>query len=281
MAGAVVVVALAVIFVPMLFEGESPAPPSVDGALPPEPDFASRFEPASLSAPVNSTQNVADADLPVMEADLSSVESEPPALPLPSEVSEVDEATFAPPLAAPGQITQPDRTRRVDPASQPGRLDQPSAKPASPPVKRPAPTKPKVAAPNRSSSLKPTPTPVKQPAPAKQSAPAKSAATASVPAKPANAPAKTATPSKSAPSDGMSTWVVQVASLGSSQTAAELEKKLRDDGFSAFVEKAEVRGKTYYRVRVGPNADRASAEQTAGRLRQKQKVEPLVQRYQQ
>lgn len=256
--GAVVVVALAVIFVPMLFEDEVQAPPPAGSVLPTAPDFASRFEPATLS-PSEPVHALSDADLPLMDDDLSAVESEPPELPIPPE-TETDEPAFAPPLAAPGQISQPDRMRRADPASQPGRLNQSAARPAATPPK-PATTKPATPA----TTAKPA-TPTKPAA----TPPAKTA----TPAKPEKAP----NPRPSA--DGMPTWVVQVASLGSSQAAADLEKKLRGDGFSAFVEKAEVRGKTYYRVRVGPNANRASAEQTANKLRQKQKVEPLVQRYQ-
>ncbi len=270
MTGAVVVVALAVIFVPMLFEEEVSVPPMVESPLPTEPDFASRFEPATLSPPVESARGTADADLPVMDGDLSAVESEPP---------ETDDLAFAPPLVAPGQISQPDRTRRIDSAPQPDRLNQSSAKPAATPTKPAAtPTKP-AATPTKPAATKPV-TPTRPVVTTKPAIPAKPAATP---------PAKTATPAKPektapnarSPADGMPTWVVQVASLGSAQAADDLEKKLRGDGFSAFVEKAEVRGKTYYRVRVGPNADRTSAEQTADRLRQKQKVEPLVQRYQQ
>lgn len=255
--GAVVVVALTVIFVPMLFEDEVQAPPPAGSVLPTAPDFASRFEPATLS-PSEPAHAPSDADLPLMDDDLSALESEPPELPIPPEV---DEPAFVPPLAAPGQITQPDRTRRDDPASQPGRLNQSVARPAATPTK-PATTKPAASATTAKSA---TPTKPATTPPAKTATPAK--------------PEKAA-PKARPPADGMPTWVVQVASLGSSQAAADLEKKLRGDGFSAFVEKAEVRGKTYYRVRVGPNADRAGAEQTADKLRQKQKVEPLIQRYQ-
>ncbi|WP_295400803.1 SPOR domain-containing protein [uncultured Thiocystis sp.] len=79
--------------------------------------------------------------------------------------------------------------------------------------------------------------------------------------------------------DGMPSWIVQVASVGTAQGAAELERKLRNAGFPAFVEKAEVRGKLYYRVRVGPELDRANAERAATRLRQQQKLDTLIQRY--
>lgn len=85
-------------------------------------------------------------------------------------------------------------------------------------------------------------------------------------------------PPRGAP-DGMSSWVVQVASLGTPEAAGALEAKLRTAGFSAFVEQAEVRGKLYYRVRVGPELDRKKAERTAARLREQQKVETLIQSY--
>ncbi|MFD2112848.1 SPOR domain-containing protein [Thiorhodococcus fuscus] len=77
----------------------------------------------------------------------------------------------------------------------------------------------------------------------------------------------------------MPSWVVQVASLGSIEKANGLASKLKNSGFSAFVEKAEVRGKIYYRVRVGPELDRANAERTAAMLRQQQKLDTLIQRY--
>ncbi|WP_246237560.1 SPOR domain-containing protein [Caldichromatium japonicum] len=55
--------------------------------------------------------------------------------------------------------------------------------------------------------------------------------------------------------------------------------RLKQSGFSAFVEQAEVSGKTYYRVRVGPDSDRAAAERTAAQLREQHKLDTLIQRY--
>jgi DedD protein len=77
----------------------------------------------------------------------------------------------------------------------------------------------------------------------------------------------------------MPSWVIQVASLGTPESAGELESRLRDGGFSAFVEKAEINGKLYYRVRVGPEADRASAERTASQLRDRHRLDTLIQSY--
>lgn len=73
-------------------------------------------------------------------------------------------------------------------------------------------------------------------------------------------------------------WVTQVASFGATDPAERLANKLRADGFPAFVEAAEVRGRTFYRVRVGPAANRAEAEGTAARLRQSFS-DALIQRY--
>ncbi|AFL72708.1 SPOR domain-containing protein [Thiocystis violascens] len=213
LAGAVAIVALAVIFVPMFFEKESLAPPSRDLARPNEPDFD---DPALTElAPDPPTGQVTEeryADLPI--------ESDPLTLPVPAGADEANPGGEA------DQDRQPEKpVRRDSPATQPDRLGRLSTE--SPPV-------------------------VKE--------------------------VEAVAPPK-ARDDGMPSWVIQVASLGTAQSAAELETKLRSAGFSAFVEKAEVRGKQYYRVRVGPEVDRASAERAATRLRQQQKLDTLIQRY--
>jgi DedD protein len=91
-------------------------------------------------------------------------------------------------------------------------------------------------------------------------------------------PVEPAPPPPMRADDGMPAWVTQVASLGTSEGAQKLADKLRGEGFSAFVEPAEVRGRLFYRVRVGPEVDRSSAEKTAARLRQTYK-DALIQRY--
>jgi DedD protein len=78
---------------------------------------------------------------------------------------------------------------------------------------------------------------------------------------------------------GAPSWVIQVASVATTEAAAELVSKLRAGGFAAFEEKAEVNGKVYYRVRVGPELDRTRAEQTAARLRERHKVNTLITNY--
>lgn len=206
--GATVIVALVVIFVPMLFEprpSEAPGAPGHEQLSIPE---APRFEPDLKSEVFLGPE---DSGVGGFEPGRAT-ESRPLALPPPTD---------------------------LDPASVAGIGDE------------------SLDADERES--------IPEPVPFSRSAP------------PA-APVHEAAPPRRAP-DGMPTWVVQVASLGNAQAAGDLESRLRAAGFSAFVEQAEVRGKLYYRVRVGPELDRAKAERTAARLREQQKVETLIQSY--
>jgi DedD protein len=88
--------------------------------------------------------------------------------------------------------------------------------------------------------------------------PAAAAATAPTAAEPAPAPAR-------APSRGG--WAVQVGAFGSADTAAKLVRDLSDAGYRAFVSPVARGGKTLHRVRVGPEAEKAGAQQMAGRLK--------------
>lgn len=62
-------------------------------------------------------------------------------------------------------------------------------------------------------------------------------------------------------------WVVQVGSFAEQANALELRQRLRDDGYRAFVEKVELSGTARYRVRVGPEIVRDSAQTLRARLR--------------
>jgi DedD protein len=62
-------------------------------------------------------------------------------------------------------------------------------------------------------------------------------------------------------------WAVQVGAFGSAETARKLVKDLTGAGYRAYVAPVARGGKTLHRVRVGPEADKASAEQVAQRLK--------------
>jgi DedD protein len=207
--GAAVVVALAVIFVPMLFEDDSvDSGPSDELTIPEAPPFEQDLKSEVFLAPEDSGVGGLEAS--------GETESRPLALPPPGDL---DAASVA------GVAEEDTEEATAQTASEPAptAIEEPPAQPAGTPVIEPPPSR--------------------------------------------------------AAHDGMPSWVVQVASLRTPEAAGELEAKLRKAGFSAFVEQAEVRGKLYYRVRVGPEVDRANAERTAARLRTQQKLDTLIQNY--
>jgi len=207
--GAAVVVALVVIFVPMLFEEEAPdSTPSDQLAIPEEPSFEPDLKSEVFLGPQDSGVGGFD---PAGER-----ETRPLALPPPGDLDAASVADV--PAEAAG-----------------GREPDAEGEPTSAVVEEPLPL-------------------------------------------PVDAAVIEPPPPRSA-RDGMPSWVIQVASLRTPEAAGELEAKLRKAGFSAFVEQAEVRGKQYYRVRVGPEVDRANAERVAARLREQQKLDTLIQNY--
>ena len=98
-------------------------------------------------------------------------------------------------------------------------------------------------------------------------------------AQPARPPVTSAPATPREAKDALPSWVIQVASVPTAAGADDMVGKLRAGGFSAYVEQAEVNGKVTYRVKVGPELDRARAEQTAARLREKHKVTPMIKSY--
>ena len=88
-------------------------------------------------------------------------------------------------------------------------------------------------------------------------------------------PKASATPAKAAPKKEL--YWVQVLATQKASVADDLTKKLRADGFPADV--TPVPGKPgWFRVRVGPFADRAKAESAAGKIQkvERTKNRPLV-----
>lgn len=62
-------------------------------------------------------------------------------------------------------------------------------------------------------------------------------------------------------------WAVQVGAFGSADAARKLVKELGAAGYRAFVSPVSRGGRTLFRVRVGPEGDRASAEELLPRLK--------------
>ncbi len=237
--GLVALVALAAIFVPMLFEERAPPVPPLAHGLLEDAELNDRLTAdlpaANVPMPEAVTPELDTAALlePEMPTRLASSVVDDPDLNLDVGAT-IPDIDFAPPLGRRETTSRAETTAVVTTSSTP----------YSAPIRSTA--KPK---------QKPVVANVKPPIPkTKQSKP---------------------TPKET---EKKSSWVIQVASLGNAETAANLQNKLKKAGFTAFVEKAEVRGKYYYRVRVGPQKNRAAAERLAARLRQQQKLDTLIHR---
>jgi len=198
--GALVLVFLAVIFLPMLLDGGGRLPVRDESTLvmPPKP------------IPINNTLELDKADWP--SPVLEVVPDEQPVEPEPE-----------PPA--------PDPVTDVVPA------DTPPAKP----VDKPA------------AAAKPVPPPAKPVA--------------------TPAPAPTGLQADRPPLSG---WVVQVGSFSARDNALALRDRLRKKKYTAFLAPATEKGKTLYRVRVGPELDRRRANVLQERLRKEMKLNGLV-----
>ena len=71
-------------------------------------------------------------------------------------------------------------------------------------------------------------------------------------------------------------WVLQVGSFSQSANALALRDKLRQNGFTAFVEKYRDAGNTSYRVRVGPELKRETIEKQQGQIEAKLKLKGII-----
>jgi cell division septation protein DedD len=68
-------------------------------------------------------------------------------------------------------------------------------------------------------------------------------------------------------------WSVQVKATTEALEAVMFARQLRQKGYDAYTVQAPIGSVTWYRVRVGRFADRASARATEQRLREQEKVE--------
>ena len=118
-----------------------------------------------------------------------------------------------------------------------------------------------------------SPVPVAPPPPAAADAATKpvtgsaGSATSSAPARPASDKAKSPPAAGAAYATAAHEWAVQVGSFSSRENADRLAHSLKLKGYGAFVSESSSRGRNWYRVRVGPERDRAAADAVAARLR--------------
>ena len=98
------------------------------------------------------------------------------------------------------------------------------------------------------------------------------------PSKPiATTPSAAAAPSKDRMN--VTAWVIQLGTFSSEQNALALRDQLRAKGYTAFVEKIKSGDNQLFRVRVGPELERARADAMRDKLEKETKQRGIVTRY--
>ena len=82
------------------------------------------------------------------------------------------------------------------------------------------------------------------------------------------------------PRTGLTAWAVQVGSFSSQENAEKLVARLREAKLpTPDAELVDIKGKRYYRVKVGPVVERAEAEGMAARVSEIAGTRTQVQQY--
>ena len=196
------------------------------------PELLSGRGPAQSTAPVpgESGTRTQIIDIPVNGAATSA----PPPTPAAGGQGSINPGTPSGPPAAPADTGEAESTPASVPAPSTAVADT-----------RPDPAPPATATTTASAASRPVVAP--PPAPA-----------------PAPAVAQPAPPPAAAARGG---WAVQVGAFGSTAAAGKVVNELGSAGFRAYVSPVQRSGKTLYRVRVGPEADRSRADATAAALK--------------
>jgi DedD protein len=292
--GAIVLIALAVIFVPMFLSGPGPQPASetVNLAIPPAPDreFQNRVLPveAAKDAPANTAPET------VTSTPLATVETPPRPAEIPQPTAPV--ATTTPPEATTPAATAPSTpstaTTPKPAESEPGRagsgrfyvhlgiyaatknaddlvaslkqggypafaeVSEFQGKPAE--RVRVGPYEDRAAAEAarlRIKELKPTvPGSVVQLA----------------------GDVTAESPAPTLPANRAGGYAVQIGAFKTIDEANKVRDRLKGAGFAAYVDKAAVDGGTLWRVRAGPEADRGNADKLRGRIKDKLKMDGMI-----
>ncbi len=81
------------------------------------------------------------------------------------------------------------------------------------------------------------------------------------------------------PRTGVTAWVIQVGSFSSEENAKALVDKLRNGGYTAFIEQLRDGTKQVFRVRVGPELTKVTADKIRDELAKDIDLDGIVMRY--
>ncbi len=71
-------------------------------------------------------------------------------------------------------------------------------------------------------------------------------------------------------------FALQVGTFGSNENAEKMRNKMRKAGHTAFVDKFTVKGKTNYRVKIGPELERDALEKIKKALKKSKKIDAFI-----
>jgi len=92
----------------------------------------------------------------------------------------------------------------------------------------------------------------------------------------ASTPATSDTPAASLPANKAGGWAVQLGAFKSEDEANKLRQRCMVAGFVAFVDRSGSAEQALWRVRAGPEADRANADKLRASLKQKLQLDGIV-----
>lgn len=252
--GAIVLISLAVIFIPMLLDGGSrTASSSLENPVPPRPQRQS--EPLEIELQIPSRDQMPERHIieqaepgdkpgpePVKPMAAQPVTEETvtakPAKPVPVEAKPAEAATPGKPVENKPVVSAPVETKPVE------------SKPATP---KPVESKPVAVIPVESKPV------------------------ASKPVEGGKVPI--IEKSYGTAENLTQAWVVQVGSFSNSANAVALRDKLRKAGYTAFVEKLNEGGTVSFRVRLGPEARRETADSLLARVSKEHGLSGIVMSY--
>ena len=87
---------------------------------------------------------------------------------------------------------------------------------------------------------------------------------------------KADTPASALPASRAGGWAVQLGAFKTVEEANKIRDRLKNAGFVAFVDKAATDSGTLWRVRAGPEADRGNADKLRGRIKDKLKLDGMI-----
>lgn len=88
--------------------------------------------------------------------------------------------------------------------------------------------------------------------------------------------AKVDAPAAALPASRAGAWAVQLGALKTVEDANKLRDRLKGAGFAAFVDKVDSNGTSLWRVRAGPEVDRGAADKLRASIKDKLKLDGMI-----